>query len=101
LEATVETTLNFAQLSPDQKAEYLLGGLDSLRAFMLAVILTHPEPSELKRHWEGGRGRHDADVLHQPVPEAFIAGRDLIAADIDRLFAIGEAESEAKRARGG
>ena len=66
--------------SDKERQDFLLGQLAALSSFAQAVLLTHPNPTELRAAFESQLLKSEANTLYAPVTEAYLDGLRFVQA---------------------
>lgn len=93
------STMN-PELPDNEKIEYLRGQVEALFAFILAVLMTHPDLAAFEYDWMGAGEFQEANTLPRPVTEAQRDGMNEMRGRIAVLIQAAKLEQEARRTKG-
>ncbi|MDB5989484.1 MAG: hypothetical protein JWQ10_887 [Herbaspirillum sp.] len=79
-------------MSNEEKLDYLIGQVTVLKAFCIASIVAHPDPSKLAKHFDRAKEITIAKTLSTNASEETLAGIENISADLSKVCSL-----EAKR----
>ena len=73
-------------MNNEQRLDYVIGQVTSLKAFCISVIVAHPNPAELLKHFARASETTIAKMLPTPASEAMVEGIESINRDLLRVL---------------
>ena len=73
-------------MNNEQKLDFIIGQVASLKAFCISVIVAHPKPTELFTHFSHASEITAAKTLPTQASEAMIEGLESISRDLLRVL---------------